>query len=168
MRAALVRNIVLGLCVVAVCVPHSVDDGLGRSLIADGSMVRMITPWWVHMAGCVALIWGLSALLVLRPDRLWAWLLLLPAWALWVAAGRIVTMNLETGEIRGFYYVVATDRHTLRPANVEAQKYMCDAEVLPHGWWLDLEYGGVVEPVWLGPLIASEAAAQFHSLTTCR
>jgi hypothetical protein len=140
---------------------------VGRLLITDSELTRVILPPISVQVVTVWLIFILSYLVHRRGLR---WLPpLLVAWCLWAFGGRVVAADVTTGEITGHWYMLPVDHHSLRPANVDPHRYMCDARVRPRGWWLDLEYAGTTDAVYLGPFIAQQAADELGRLmSSCR
>lgn len=116
-------------------------------------------PWQTQL--CVLLVCVVTAILYARPRRFWAYPLLLAAYAAWALVGRAVAVDMMTGDVEGRWFGAPTDRHALRPPAVDGYTFMCDVRTHPRGWWIDLEYAGAREPIFVGPFIAGRAAETF-------
>lgn len=164
------RKLSTALCSAACVLTLLLHHTIGRHLIADDEVFsRVVRPWSLYTVPCVLLICLFTWVVAGRPARTWAWPLLLVAYLAWAAVGRVVSVDLRTGEVRGHWYIVPTDSHSLRPPDVEPKQYLCDARILAHGYWLDLEYNETTASIWAGPAIAARAAFEIGTaLGRCR
>jgi hypothetical protein len=135
----------------------------GQTLLVDSDTHARFAraPATLTVVALLAVV-ALSMLVHRRPR---CWPLLIAGWLMWAAAGRALSLDLRTQELRGHWFILPTSTYPLRRIDPE----VCAANIVPRGLWLDLEYASARETLYVGPFIPGYELAEITApLSDCK
>lgn len=162
MKRRLRIALALSACLVVVAISGLSSSDVGRFFRAGGSdvLLQFARPPAALLALSVAGVCATSVAVARRPTAV-ARVGLVALLLSWVLLGRSVSVSRGTGEIRGYWYFIQTGSVSLRPAAMDVEDYLRDAEVCTSRWSVILRFHGESGALWLGPAVMSSARSLF-------